>query len=270
MRNEKKILLHPSLNFAEDLKQICDPLKKLHISYFAHVHIDERGRCSSLGLQPEFAKLYHEKEYYRYDIHMAGFEASEQYVLWDAIEIKNETRSLEDDFRSFSLGHTLTIIKNHGKSKDYYHFAGKLGYPSINERYLRYLDLLKKFIFHFNDKVNTHKELKKAYNIKFEIPKQNSGYFVADKLSDVNVANFSQAMHVERRYIDSKNYVTRREFECLQWLSCGKTIDEIAVILSITPRTIKAHIKHIKDKFGFDNQFQLGHFYSQLKNHLFP
>lgn len=264
--NLKHILNHhPSLAYSQELKEICKPLEKLGIFYFSHVHIDESGKFSALGLEPEFVKIYFEKEYYRFDIHMAQSRLMEQYVLWDSIERVKESRELFNDFLSFSLGHTFTIQQQNGKGKDYYHFAGKLENNSINDNYLRNLDLLKKFILYYKEKISAHKELQHGLNIKFEIPLENSGYLTAHKPNE-SIWEFNNETKLDRFYLKDQQYITSRELECLYWLSLGKTLDQIAEILGITLRTVKAHIKNIKEKFNCNNQFQLGALYSQLMN----
>lgn len=265
-RNLKQTLNHhPSLVYNKVLKEICKPLEKLGILYFSHVHIDETGKFSALGLEPEFVKIYFEKEYYRFDIHMAKSRLTEQYVLWDSIERIKESKELFDDFISFSLGHTFTIQQQNGKTKDYYHFAGKLNNNSINDNYLRNLDLLKRFILYYKEKLAAHKELRQGLEIKFEIPKDNSGYLIAHN-SEESICDFNKETQLNRFYIQGEQYITHRELECLYWLSSGKTLDQIAVILGITLRTVKAHIKNIKEKFNCNNQFQLGTLYCQLTN----
>jgi len=44
--------------------------------------------------------------------------------------------------------------------------------------------------------------------------------------------------------------LTAREIECLRWVARGKTDAEIAVILSIRPRTARFHIENAKRKLG--------------------
>ncbi len=44
--------------------------------------------------------------------------------------------------------------------------------------------------------------------------------------------------------------LTAREIECLRWVARGKTDGEIAVILSIRPRTARFHIENAKRKLG--------------------
>lgn len=52
--------------------------------------------------------------------------------------------------------------------------------------------------------------------------------------------------------------LTTRELECIKWMRHGKTINEIAIILQISRRTVEAHIRNIKAKWGCDTLFQLG------------
>ncbi|MFC7337916.1 response regulator transcription factor [Haloferula chungangensis] len=48
--------------------------------------------------------------------------------------------------------------------------------------------------------------------------------------------------------------LTRRENEIGQWLSAGKTNAEIAMILNISPGTVKRHLENIYDKLGVPNR----------------
>jgi DNA-binding CsgD family transcriptional regulator len=48
--------------------------------------------------------------------------------------------------------------------------------------------------------------------------------------------------------------LTLREREVMHWLSCGKTNTEIAVLLSISPRTVHKHLEHIYVKLGVETR----------------
>lgn len=48
--------------------------------------------------------------------------------------------------------------------------------------------------------------------------------------------------------------LTPREMEILYWLSQGKTNSEIALILSMSFRTVKKHLEHIYEKLGVENR----------------
>jgi len=47
---------------------------------------------------------------------------------------------------------------------------------------------------------------------------------------------------------------TRREAEILYWIGRGKTDPEIALLLSISPRTVQKHIEHIFTKLGVETR----------------
>lgn len=265
MSRIKQINIHPSINFAEELKQICKPLQLLNIAYFAHVQVDKQNRFSALGLQPEFVKLYLDKGYYRYDIHMAQTQQKESYIIWDNVERVKESKQLYDDFMDFRIGHTFTLCQKLSDHTEYFHFSAKLGQAYMNQQYLLNLHQLKQFIYYFRDKINNHKELKRAYQIKFSIPKQDAGYFTTTGNNIVFPVDYEQAITTHRIFMDHQTYLTKKELECLHYLAMGKKSSEISTILSITPRTIKAHIKNIKSKLNCKNQFQLGLKYAQIK-----
>ena len=50
--------------------------------------------------------------------------------------------------------------------------------------------------------------------------------------------------------------LTAREVECLHWVAAGKTDLEIAVILSISPRTARFHIENAKRKLRVATRVQ--------------
>lgn len=51
--------------------------------------------------------------------------------------------------------------------------------------------------------------------------------------------------------------LTRREGEITRWIAKGKTNDELARILGISPSTVKRHLENIYRKLGVENRFGL-------------
>lgn len=259
------IKTYPPLTHAEDLKQVCKPLESLGISYFCHVHIDKQKQFTAIGKVPEFAKLYLEKSFYNYDIHMAQQQNDQQYILWDLLNLSDESEQLYRLTQEFGIHHTFTISQLGDQGKEYFHFATTEQNHQANQLYLQQLDYLQQFILYFKDKINAHKALASSYQYKFSISESEAKF--SNQVSPAVIQE--QLLGLNRIYIDDKGtYLTQRELECLHYLSLAKTIDEIALILSITPRTVNAHIANIKEKTQRYNQFQLGELYQQLKKHL--
>ncbi len=50
--------------------------------------------------------------------------------------------------------------------------------------------------------------------------------------------------------------LSRREIECLQWLAAGKTLQEAAIILDISERTLRFHIANARNRLGVATTMQ--------------
>src|SRR5690606_26213799 len=105
----------------------------IDLVYFAHAHLDEKNQLSGLGTNPHFLELYIRKGYYKYDVHLGNLPEGEHLIIWDSVVRKKETKELHEEFMWFDQGHTFTIVKNHGTTKDCYHFATKLGNTGMND-----------------------------------------------------------------------------------------------------------------------------------------
>jgi DNA-binding CsgD family transcriptional regulator len=257
---------YPPLTHAEDLKQICKPLDTLGINYFSHVHVDKKNEFSAVGLKPEFVKLYFEKAYYNYDIHMAQKNTEQAYIIWDFLELTEQTKELDRDSQIFDCHHSFTIVQPVDNGNEYFHFATSAANTYANNNYLKNLSHLKRFILYFKEKIHEHKQLATSFQHKFKIIAENASFYTDTTIQTHNDEIFKQQVALNHVHVsDRGKYLTKREFECLYWLSKAKTIEAIAIILKITPRTVKAHIANIKDKLGCDNLFQLGTMYEKIR-----
>lgn len=71
----------------------------------------------------------------------------------------------------------------------------------------------------------------------FKKPKCIKNYFLGKKLKNL--------------------YLTKREAECMLLLLKGKTINGIAIILNLSPRTIEFYLKKMKIKLNCRTKFEL-------------
>lgn len=53
---------------------------------------------------------------------------------------------------------------------------------------------------------------------------------------------------------DKVRSLSKREEECLYWLSQGKTVEDIAIILGISPETVRSYFKRIAEKLETSNR----------------
>lgn len=256
---------HPIFTHSEAINALCKPLFDLGLTYFSHAHIDEHQKLTALSTCPRFSKTYFEKNYHLFGLHQLPSTEEENDYLWDVLPQTQQSLEVESDFNSFGYGHGFSIVFNHAKGRDCYHFATAFGNNEMNGRYLQLLDVLKRFICIYKDKLAQHKDFKIAYDIPIHVDHAQGNYlFKPNELSEYE-SNTILTETLQRIYINGSDaYLTQREFECLQWISQGKTAHEIATSLGITERTIKAHVRNMKQKLDCHNQFQLGMAYAKL------
>lgn len=252
---ETKILKHPTLNFAQEIKAICSPLQKFQISYFAQARINKEKEFACLTTGPEFLQHYLKNNYYNADIHLASKEQFGQFVIWDAIERVGLSDKMHTEAGQFGVKHTFTIIEKYTSHTDYFHFATDISDKKINQVYLNQLDALKLFILFFKEKVSATPQLKNFLNVRFQTAEQAPGYTIKDEhLYSDKQQEFLTLL---------QNSLTPTELEILKWLHWGKTISQISQICNLAEITINKYIARIKTKTGCFTQFQLGEFYAR-------
>ena len=60
-------------------------------------------------------------------------------------------------------------------------------------------------------------------------------------------------------------YLSKRELECLKYLTMGNTSKMTAKLLGVSPRTIECHIENIRTKFNVHSKYEL---LSKVRNHI--
>ncbi len=268
--SNRKIHSHPSIAYSEELRTICQPLETWqNIDYFVHVKVDKAGNFSALGKRPDFVEHYLRSKYYNHDIHLSQSDCKLEYIIHDNIGHHGKTQQLVEDCKQFNLNHIFTIMHRGDGFVDAYHFATSKKNNLINEIYLRSLPVLQQFISYFTEQVNTSKQLRSAYDYKYRIDNQEACH--ESNIQNLTINNEIQAIlksMIVKRYLvlnEDKSYITKREMECLLWLHHGKTFEEIAKILLITERTVRAHINSVKEKLKCQTMFQLGEKINQFK-----
>ena len=262
---QKCPLQHPVLTNSQDIKDICQPLETLNITYFAHIQVDHQGLFSAISNNPAFHNHYINNEYYNADIHLASEADLGKYIVWDAIDCHGQSEKMNKEAEAFGIQHTFTIVEKNNKGKHYYHFSTNVTNKSINQSYIRNLELLKLFILHFNDKINPSKILSNAHDIKFSIAENAPGFLL--KNGNMTEDKTSRALFLKKLQLASSTStpdLSLREIEILSWLHRGKSLNQISEILQLAEITIKKHIAIIKDKTGCYTQFQLGEYFSSL------
>jgi DNA-binding CsgD family transcriptional regulator len=259
VKNIKDIDLdrHFFMTSGNELKHMAKPLEKINITGFGFSRLNADGIDDSLSTCPEALKLFVEEKYYKH----VYFGNVEQYndcvVSWHELGEDNEqvAKFLGEQRNQFGVENGITIVKRFDDMVEFYYFFSRIGNELNTNVYLSNMDYLYGFIDYFNDVGAELKKESAKHGTYYPNAKDNS---LLTRV-DLNQSFKSDAVsNVEFETMLKFYRLTPREHECIHWLSLGKTYEDVGMILSISSRTVKAHVQSIKAKLSCSTQFQLG------------
>lgn len=248
---------HSITRYAGDVQAICATLNQyFNISYFNHIRYFADGKRICLTNNSEWVQHFCRKKYYllkpledNKNNHDAG------HILWDNLK---DSTIYQTALSEFNINHGLTFVEKGENYTDFYHFGNPAQLIASNDYYLGLIDVLKKFILYYKEKAH---KLILTSNIlhfpEFELPL--TAIPISNPFEEIK-KNFLADLNIQRYYLGGKfgdNYLTARELDCAKWLAMGKSAEEIALILDVTPRTAITHINNIKEKLNCVKTSQL-------------
>lgn len=251
------LLKHPSLLYAQEISDICNPLQKLNITHFSHVRIDNKKKFSAIGTNPRFTEHYLKNKYYTADIHMVDENKFGSFFVWDGIEFTGESGKMCQEAGNFGIHNPFTIIDRNNDGIDYYHFANDSINKQINQIYLANLDLLHLFITHFKENINKSKVLKKAYDLTFDLNPRQTINFEDDSIH-CERSQFLQSIEVKYPRLVIENIrLSKQQSEVLRLVMLGKTVKEISQLMNLSERTVGHYFETVKTKLNVSSRSEL-------------
>jgi LuxR family quorum-sensing system transcriptional regulator SolR len=250
------LITHFSIVTADKVSKIIKPFTSaFNIKHFRYLKLYNDGSRVLLSNYADCTRFYYEQGHYKKMWYDGEFPEHliEGWHLWDMMRIINygsEVSPFEKEINHLlHLSHGLTYIKQGIGFYEIYTFDGNS--PSI---YQIDKKILLHFIFFFKEqarKLISRGEQEKII-IELENPLKN---YNKDK-----IINKFENMHINRYYLSGKYegiYLTSKEVQCIYWLLHGKSVEEIAIIKSNSPKTIENHLDNVRNKLDCHKQTQL-------------
>lgn len=270
----------PSIKFARDINEICEPLfKKTPFDAFSvrkqYHNIDAH---IELATDTKWAEHYFKKKYF--DIYNYSFNTIDNFHLWSNVSYFNSKEdTLATRFRKdhieFNHKKGISIIITGENYKEQFNFSSSLDDSSIDEFSLINLENLRVFILYFKNRLTRNKNVLDIYNKNDNLnyksknnenslhPDQNSSekkFHLSKEVVDNWHFKLENDFMIDRYYlfdICENTYFTKREIDCLLLFIKGLHAKEIAKILKISFRTVEFYFENIKGKFDCKNRTDL-------------
>lgn len=244
------------LSTANKISAICRPLVEFNILCFQYMRRYKDGSRIIFCNFPEIIKYFYEESHYSFawydndkpiSIYQSGWEF---YPIRYLDSTKQEKIISHDLNKFFNCRHSITYLQKQEEYLDIYHFlSNNSSIYKFSLKFFRY------FIFYFREQA--HQILESFDSERIKIPVQQE--IETDKWGKIE-NRFFESIDIKRYYLEGileKQYLTKREVDCLNWCLLGKTAEEIALILKIEKRTIEKHLSNIKEKLNCYKQSRL-------------
>jgi DNA-binding CsgD family transcriptional regulator len=156
----------------------------------------------------------------------------------------------------FGIGIGISLIFAKNGFTDFFHFGTRNENHQMIGFYTIYSDCLIQFAYYFYDAAN---------KIITEGAKPNNRLFISDrayhkdndfpKIENLDIQNFMKSTQPKKFIVHSSHEqvtLTKKEIQCIAYLTQGKTASEIGNILCMSKRTVETHLKNSRLKFGLE------------------
>lgn len=254
-----------SLHSILQVKSICQPfLDKFEIVFFDFTRVYKNGTETILTSYPELIQSLYGLGLYILPANV-GFLGKTKNVLLLSSAIDNgiNFELLNHVRESFAVDHILNIVEKKSDYLDCYSFGAHSKDDKMVNFYLNNMDILEKFILYFKSVASPL--IKKADHSRMTLPTLLKPFYKEVlTYSDINATdtlNFISNMvsHVKLELCIDKKIVklSRRETECIIYLTSGLSIKEVARKLLLSPRTVETYIGNVKNKLKCDKINQI-------------
>jgi LuxR family transcriptional regulator, quorum-sensing system regulator SolR len=250
-----------------DLKAICAPLfKNTHYRYFGYFRYYKDSHIVGFSTNSELNKLFFSYELYPSIQELSEVMTHIVVLSYDnfhhlpPLEIRNN-QQLELNMclaKAHHLYHRIYFVDN---KKEYFEIHG-FGLPKIKcnlKDYLRITtDILHKFIIYFHAKfINVISRCDSNRIVLSNRPSSSKKTVRSKQIRDkINFNKFDKLF--ETRHFCLKGIlVKKREMQCLESLTKGKSAKQIAIELNISYRTVESYLESLKSKLGCNYRSEL-------------
>lgn len=246
------------LKFTTDVDQICEPLKKLGVTYISYMKNFKNNKQIYLSNSSDWIKCYYDNALYKSSLFNGDPTIySSGYYLWPPYSKKEVFSYGRDEFNS---DNGITVIEKQKDFCEFFFFSGDTDNVGLTNLFINNIDLLKRFTIYFKDKAN--KILISVEKNKITITDHYNDWVACDKeFSSINNATskYYRDLFIDtttiKKYpliMEKKEIVTlsAREIDCAIGLLEGKTSKEIANKLRVSTRSIEAYLENLKSKLN--------------------
>lgn len=241
---------HLVLTSAQEIEQICSPLKILGITYFSFVRSFKDGSHIRLSNHAQWTEHYYTRGFY--NVILKQVPNKDSNVLWSCID----RYPLFQEASEFNIDNGTVIVLSGENVVERYFFGSTRDNHQVNHIYIYKQDLLNKFILYFKEQA--HHLIKSSLKRKIILPKQKDSDTAF--YNDVLINDFLDKIKVKKVYVNVSGVdleISKKEAQILSFMKLGYSAKEIAKEVKLSVNTIDIYRGGIREKLGIRNSIDL-------------
>lgn len=250
-----------SQKFYNKLNRLCDPLfKTFGLNHFFYQCLEEDGRLSGMGTFVDWLNYYFENDFHKDNPLFDQYSALDTgCFLPNTIKNKVFQNSLLDSESTFQMSCAMIILKKENNRIHQYGFNCPVNkYGKVINLLISEFSVFKKFINFFDEgSLKLRQEIyQDPQNFKSPCMQSSNPPFPNVNLERREKINFFKNIDFFS-FEDQVPCFSQREKDCIKLCLQGQTARQMAMTLSLSPRTIESYINNLKIKLNCYSKFDL-------------
>jgi DNA-binding CsgD family transcriptional regulator len=249
---------------SQSLKEICKPLQSLHITDFSYAEFYEDKSCGLLT-NVDFCNYYitnglHNQDFFKYAINEAR---KNQFFFATEKPLESSYKEL---LYKYNIYNAVGLFFNRGNYIEHCGFSNNSSEIDLTTFFINNIHVLNNFLVYFKERAKYLIRDMHMNNIYFSpiIYPDYSNNLITEGAKE---AFAKQVLLKNVPIVLNGNtiYLTKREFECINYFASGKTMKDIANQMGLSVRTIETHLNNAKYKLGIHYKSQLSDIFLENK-----
>lgn len=268
--DENKRAIESYHSYFSHIRDTCLPLEKyLGIKFFGYAKIYFASRCYIYeSNNHHFTEEYLRNVSHSYFIEGECLHHSDQHHIALLSNKPNKMERAEVTYINNNIWHGISFTKTHKAYVETWAFLGDISNENITLELIKNISILEKFITYYESKIakfrnQEHRCYAKFLSFDFSLPGLDN--FITKNEAVNEFLSYITADGYELKATNGFIRLTKREYECLNYLGNGATLKSIAKKLQLSPKTIEAHVSNIKLKTGIHYKVDLVDWFHSVK-----
>jgi len=252
-------LLKGYTEHSKHFDRLCEEAKPIlgKVTQCGIMELDSTGHALIVANRPDFGEVFLDKKGYLFDSSFAfsknfkeGIKAFTTLEEYELLYLNAESVY----GKNFGIHNGFVWQEKINQDVQRLYFFGS-DTPEIYNEVVNNIEVFKRFLKYFRDKNKDVIDIARERKVKISDEKEN--FFVDDIKQHVSKREQMNLLLHTMGLLDRDKNISKREWQCIEFLNLGYSANKTGEILGISRRTIESHFNSIKEKLNVSKKIDI-------------